>query len=121
PQPIEIGTKPGFLTGDAKIRDQCETQTSSHGGAVHRGDDRLARAEEADRFLVEVPAGAAAGALRCRSGLHAFREIGPRTERAAFGCEHDRPAARVGVEALEGLADLRYQVAVEEIVRRPAH
>src|SRR6202040_1428062 len=118
---VEVGAKPRLLAGDAKSGHQCETQTSPNGSAVDRGDDGLACAEEADCFLVEVSAGAAAAALRCRSGLHAFRKIGPGAERAALGREHDRPAIRVGVEALEGLADLGNQVAVEEIVWRPAH
>src|SRR5439155_25081170 len=43
------------------------------------------------------------------------------TKRPAFGGKHDRPAARVGVEPLERFADLGDQLAVEEIVRRPAH
>ena len=48
------------------------TAPGSNGGAVHCGDDRLARAEEADRFLVEMPPGAAARRLRHGAGVHAL-------------------------------------------------
>src|SRR5207302_479785 len=47
--------------------------------------------------------------------------IGAGAERAALGGEHDRAAGRVGIEPLEGFADLGDQRAVEEIMRRPAH
>ena len=121
PQAVEIGAEPRLLTGDAKIRDQCQTEPPSDGGAVHRGHDRLASTKEADRLLVEVAAGAAAAPLRDRSGVHALGKIGSGTKRPAFGGKHDRPAARVGVEPFERFAYLADQVAVEEIVRRPAH
>ena len=118
---IEIGAEARLLTGNTEIGHQRETEASSNRGAVHRGDDGLPGTEEADCFFIEVSAGAAAAALRCRSRFHALREIGPGAEGAAFRRQHDRPAARVGVEPFERFAYLADQVAVEEIVRRPAH
>jgi len=88
---------------------------------VHRGDDRLSGAEQSGRLLVEMAAGAAAACFRDRSGLQAPREIGAGTKRPSFRREHDRPASGVGIEPFERFADFGDQVAIEEIVRRPAH
>ena len=107
--------------GDAEIGNQREAEPAADRGAMHRADDRLSGAEQAARLLVEMPAGAAAAAFGDRAGVHALREIGAGAERAAFGGEHDRAALRVGVEPLERVADLGDQLAVEEIMRRPAH
>ncbi len=118
---VEIGAEPRLLAGDAEIGDEGEAEPAADRRTLHRGDDRLFGAEEPDRLLVEVLAGAAAGALGDRAGIHALRKIGAGAERAALGGKHDRPAIRVGVEPLERLADLGDERAVEEIMRRPAH
>src|SRR5882672_3361282 len=62
-----------------------------------------------------------AGALCRGASRRAVREIGAGAERLAFGGEHDRAAFRVAVEGVEGIADLRDERIVEEIVRRAAH
>src|SRR6266481_2725251 len=68
-----------------------------------------------------MAAGAAARSFRDRPGIHAFREIGAGAEGPALGREHDHPASRVGIEPFESLADFGDQLAVKEIMRRPAH
>ena len=88
---------------------------------MHRADDWLLGAEQADRLLVEMPAGAAARRLLHRPGIRSLREIGAGAERAALRRQHDRAAGRVGVEPLEGFANLGDQQAVKKIMRRPAH
>ena len=120
-EPIEVRTEARLLAGDAEIRDQRQAEPAADRCALDRAMIRLPGAEQPDRLLVEVAAGAAAASLRGRPGLHALREIGAGAERAAFGGEDDRPATGVGVEPLERLANLGDQLAVKEIVRRPAH
>ncbi len=121
PEPVEICAEPRLLAGNPEVADQCEAQPPSDRRAMHRGNDRLSAAEQADSLLVEMLAGAAAAALGNGSGFHATREIGAGAERSSFGGEHDGPAARVGIEPLEGLAEFGDQFDAEEIVRRPAH
>ena len=120
-EPVEIGAEPRLLAGDAKIRHQGEAEPAADRRAMHRADDRLPGAEQADRLLVQVPPGGAAGPLGDGAGIHPLREIGAGAERAALGGEHDRPDVGVGIEPLEGVADLGNQRAIKEIVRRPPH
>src|SRR5215469_5553515 len=96
-EPVEIGAEPCLLTGDAKIGDESEAETAADRGALHRRDDRFARAEQADRFLVKVPSGAASAAFGRCSRLHAPGEIGAGAERPPLGREHDRAASWVGI------------------------
>src|SRR6516225_3675776 len=88
---------------------------------MHRGEDRLSGAEQPDRLLVEMSAGGAARPLGDRPGLHALGEIRTRAKRAPLRGEHDRPATGVGIELLEGLADLFVHRDNKEILRRPAY
>jgi len=85
PEPIEVRAEASFSAGHAEIGDQRKTEPTAHGGALHRSDDRLPGAEEADRLFVEVPAGAATASLLDRPGLHALRESAP--------AQNDRPSA----------------------------
>ena len=120
-EPVEIGAEPRFLAGHAEIGDKREAEPAADRCAMDCADHRLRGAEQADRFLVEMPAAAAAGGFLHGAGIHALRKIGTGAEMAALGGEHDRTDRRVGVDALERLADLGDQCGVEEIVRRPAY
>src|SRR6185295_15447284 len=115
-QAVEIGAEARLRAGHPEVGHQRESEAAADRGAVHRGDDRLARAKQAHRFLVKV----LAGALRRGPGRRAVREIGAGAERLAFGGEHDRAALRVAIEGIESVADLCDEGIVEEIVRRPA-
>src|SRR5579885_1885702 len=119
-EPVEIGAEPGLVAGHPEIGHQRQAEPAADRGPVNRTDDRLAGAEQPARLLVEVPAGAAARRFLHRAGIHPLGEIGAGAKRTPFGGEHDRPAGIVGVEPLERLADLGDQLAVEEIMRRPA-
>ena len=79
-EPVEIGAEPRLLAGDAEIGDEREAEPAADRGAVDRADNRLLRAEQADRLLVEMPSGAAAAAFLHRAGIHALREIGAGAE-----------------------------------------
>src|SRR6266851_3451052 len=79
-EPVEIGAKPRFAAGHPEIGNQGEAESAADRRAMHRADDRLFCAEEADRLLVEMPTGAAACRLRHRPGVHALREIGARAK-----------------------------------------
>src|SRR5215469_14593980 len=120
-EPIEVRAEPCLLAGNPEIGDKRQAKAAAYRGTVNRADDRLPGAEQPDCLLIEVAARPAATSLCDGPGLHALRKVGTGAERAAFGGEHDRPAARIGIELLEGLANLSYQLAVKEIVRRPAH
>src|SRR5262249_33655097 len=120
-EPIEVRAEPCLLAGDPEIGDKRQAKATSYRGTVNRANDRLPGAEQPDCLLVEVAAGPAATSLCDGPGLHALGEIRAGAERSAFGGEYDRPAARIGIELLEGLANLSDQLAVKEIVRRPAH
>src|SRR5712691_9524149 len=119
-EPVEIGAEPRLAAGHPEIGNEGEPEPAADCRAMHRADDRLSRAEEADRLLVEMPPGAAATRLRHRAGVHALGKIGAGAKRASLGGEHDRAAGRVGIEPLEGFADLGDQDAVEEIMWRAA-
>src|SRR5262249_1719156 len=106
---------------DPEIGDKRQTKATSYRGTVNRANDRLPGAEQPDCLFVEVASGATAAPLGHGAGIHPLGEIRAGAERSAFGGEHDRPAARIGIELLEGLGDLRDQLAVKEIVRWPAH
>src|SRR5207245_10470796 len=79
-EPVEIGAEPRLAAGHPKIGNEGEAEPAADRRAMHSADDRLFRAEEADRLLVEMPPGAAAARLRHRSGVHALGKIGPGTK-----------------------------------------
>src|SRR5262249_36001935 len=120
-EPIKVRAEPCLLAGNPEIGDKRQAKAASYRGTVNRADDRLPGAEEPDCLLIEVAAGPAAAAPCAGPGLHALRKVGAGAERAAFSGEYDRSAIGVSVEPLEGLADLGDQLAVKEIVWRPAH
>ena len=120
-EPVEIGAEPRLAAGDAEIGHQREAEPAADRRAVDRADDRLFRCgtggsppcrDACRRRCAPIPA-------PCRYPSASRNRRRRRNERPSAR-EHDRAAGRVGVDPLEGLADLGDQRRVEEIIRRPA-
>src|SRR5215472_8043367 len=103
-EPIKVRAEPCLLAGNPEIGNKRQAKAASYRGTVNRADDRLSGTEQSNCLLVEVTSGTTAAPLGHCSGIHALGEISAGTERPAFGGEHDRPAARVGIELFKGLA-----------------
>ena len=119
----EIGGETGFRRGNAEVRRQREPEPAADGGALHRRHHRLFGAEQTDAFSVKQAGGVletvfgelgAVGAV-----VAAGAEVGAGAERLAVGSQHDGAALRIVVQRAIGVGDLRDEIAVEEIVRRP--
>ena len=115
---VEIGGKPRFRTGDAKIGNQRQAEPAPDRGAVDGGDDRLLVAEQPGAFLVEM-LGLAVPDIARGCGIETLGEIRAGAERLALRRKHDGAALRIGVERIEGLGDRADERIVEIIVRRP--
>ena len=76
---------------------------------MHRGDDRLAGAEQPDGLGVKL-----AGRHTILGGLG---EVGAGAEVLSLRTQHDRPAFDLVVQSLVGVGDALDQSGVKEVVR----
>ena len=110
-EPREVGAEAALAAGDAEIRHAGEAEPAADRRPLHRGDDRLLRAEQPDRLLVQMPTGAFVAHV-------AAGEVGAGAEGLALRRQHQGAHRGVGIRRLEGGGDLLDQGDVEEVVGR---
>src|SRR5438105_4411848 len=104
-EPREVRAEARLGTGHAKVRDHGEAEPAADRRPVHRRDDRLLAAEQADGLGVQVPDRLRLLARTASLAIEraAVAEIGAGAERLALRREHDRAAIGIRIKDLESL------------------
>ena len=133
---VTVNPKPGWMPSLTKLAEnrasgaptrksggEGEAEPAPDGRPLHGRNHRRLRGEQPHALSIKHARGiseAILGELLVAGSLLAARaEVRPGTEGLAVGGEHDGSTRRIVVAFGVGIGDLRDQVAIEEVVRRP--